>query len=644
MNFKIPVLVGTAFLGAIGGFVIGRSTAPHATATPGGVFESAAPPGSPLSPEDQTALSQNLTAAAPGSSPRPITADELKAVLAAMEKSGPRGMGDLRKMADLQDRLKASDLAAIAASFCASQPTPDRMSGFFLVMSTFAEKDPQAAWNLALATKGQIRQTALSVIVSSVAAKDPARALALADSISETQLKRQLRSAAIMNIAQKDPQKALGYVLDGKGSWEGDYSVSMIFQNWAGKDPEAAKAAIAKLTGRQAEQARQALFSSLAQQDPKAAWDYALTMPLSGETYMDPRLQVLQQWAQSDPQAALKAALSISDSRLRKPALSSTIGAWARSDFNGALKYAVSIEDSTLRADILQSLSGNSQGNRREILTALLDHMPPGDSFRNAVSNLFSRWANENPQEAAAAVAQLPPGNAYSNAASNIVSQWARTASNKQDVFEWAKKLPEGETRSNSLNSLFSTWSATDPQSALTALNSLSADDKKSAARAIASGWGSTSPEAAIQWASATSDAGERSVLMQSAISQWATTSPDAAANYVSRLPESERVASMQAVVSMWASKDTEAAAGWLDRQPAGAAKDASLIPLARKIAQEDPEAALTWVAGISDQNQRLQQVESIARDWLRQSPSDARHWISSSKLPDDLRNRLLKK
>ena len=99
----------------------------------------------------------------------------------------------------------------------------------------------------------------------------------------------------------------------------------------------------------------------------------------------------------------------------------------------------------------------------------------------------------------------------------------------------------------------------------------------------------------------------------------------------------------METVVNNWASKDSESAAAWLDKQPAGPSKDGALRSLSRKIAQEDPEAALTWVAGISDPKQRLQQTESIARDWIRQDPATARSWISTSKLPENLRNKLLK-
>ncbi len=99
----------------------------------------------------------------------------------------------------------------------------------------------------------------------------------------------------------------------------------------------------------------------------------------------------------------------------------------------------------------------------------------------------------------------------------------------------------------------------------------------------------------------------------------------------------------MDALVGNWASKDIEAAAAWLDRRSAGPTKDAALRTLSRKIAQEDPEAALTWVNGISDDKERARQTESIARNGIRQNPTAARAGVSTSTLPEDSRQRLLK-
>jgi len=43
-------------------------------------------------------------------------------------------------------------------------------------------------------------------------------------------------------------------------------------------------------------------------------------------------------------------------------------------------------------------------------------------------------------------------------------------------------------------------------------------------------------------------------------------------------------------------------------------------------MAQEDPQAALSWVSRISSETERTKQSEAIARDyWMRQNPSAAR-------------------
>lgn len=579
------------------------------------------------------------------SSAPPLTSAALRAELADLESGGRFGMASMRKWADLQDRLKSSDLASIAAEMCAATAPQGRESGLHLVLSTYAESDPQGAWNLARGIVAPaMRQAAIMAVVSTIAQTDPTRALGLADSVGEPQLKRQIRQAAVASLARNDPQRALALATESGAGGDADYSLSMIFNQWARKDPEAAKAALAKLDGRRAEQARSALVSSLAQQDPQAAWAYASSLPVTGTAgYGDPRLQAIQSWAQTDPQAALKAALTISESNLRSSALASAVNAWAGSDFPAALKYAVGIDDAAARGQILQNLSRNPNANRRELLDAVMDHVPPGDHFQQAVSGVLTSWAAENPAEAAAAAMELPTGRAFSMVAGQIASQWMSSASDKRAVFDWVKNLPEGEARQNGLRSVFSTWSGSNPQDAIRALSTVPAEDRKSALHAVASGWGRTDPQAVIAWSSSLADASERSDVVRSAVSQWAGMSPEEAAKYVGHLPASEQSGPMDALVGNWASKDTEAAAAWLDRRPTGPTKDAALRTLSRKIAQEDPEAALTWVNGISDDKERARQTESIARDWIRQNPTAARAWVSTSTLPEDLRQRLLK-
>ncbi len=638
---KTFLAIACLLLGAGGGYFVGSSSAPAPTA-PRTTSESA--------PEKALSAGGEWTSSEPGhtltpkaSKQEPLTAATLRTELESLEAGGYFGMQRMKDYAALQERLMASDLPSLAAEFCNNAKAGGHDSGIFLVLGTYAESDPQAAWNLALSvTNPSIRQNALMAVLGTIASKDPTRALALVDTVKEPQLKQQIRSMALSGLARQDPERALKLALDGTTNNDG--SLFMIFNQWGRKDPEAAKAAVAKLSGRQGDQARQALVSTLAQQDPVAAWMYANTLPAtSGNGYSDPRVQVIQSWAQSDPQAALKAAQTISEGAQRSMAMGMAVNAWAGTDFSAALNYAISVDDPAARGTILQQMSQNPNGDRKALLQAVMEHVPPGDTFQQAISGVFSSWARDNPAAAAAAAMSLPAGRAFSNVASQIASQWMSSSKNKQEVFDWARNLPPGEARSNSLRSVFSSWSNDNPEAASRVLSSLAGEDRSGAVQAVASSWAQRSPSDALKWSSTLTDASERGDAVRSIISRWAGNDPQDAARYAAAMPEAERGRAMEAAIGSWASKDTESAATWLDKQPTGPSKDGALRSLARKVAQEDPEAALTWVAGLSDEKDRSRQTEQIARDWVRQDPSTAKTWIERSNLPQPTKDKLLK-
>lgn len=553
------------------------------------------------------------------------------------------GMGGIRKWALLSERLLVSDPAEIAARMAQRPEQVGHQMGWGLVMSAYAEKDASGAWNFALAMKpGRDRQSALMSVISVYAERDPRQAIQLLDAIDDEQLKRQVRSTVIMTMARNDPQGALEMATKVDDLRPDDFSVSTIFHQWVRVNPEAAKAAALGLTGPAADQARNALLNGLAQNDPEAAWRYALTLPDTAENHQDPRQMVIQNWAQSDPQAALNAALQLKDPSGRALAVNAAVSSWARSDPTAALRYAIGVEDPTARADILRTISMNPTGNRQDLFNAVLESMPAGDNFRQAVSGILSNWARDNPSEAAAAVMQLAPSSVFSQAASQVASEWARTGK-KEDVLEWVRQLPEGEGRRSAYASLFSQWSGQDPIKALAALNALPPADRKGAAQSFSAGWSRKDPEAVLRWSASLQDANERRDVIRAAVQQWANTSPEAAAKYVQTLAESERGSAVQAVVDRWASKNAEAAAAWLSGQPAGASKDSALAALTRKIAVEDPETAIAWASTISDSKARSRQLENLARDWMRQDATAARQWISTSDLPAKTRARLMK-
>jgi hypothetical protein len=567
---------------------------------------------------------------------QPITIEQLRAE-AAGAKSFPHARDFFRKHLNIIDRLRVSDTAKMVAEMAASQEEASDQA-WALVMEVFADKDPQAAWQFAHSMKpGIARQTAIAAVVFSISLNDPARAMTMLDAIENPDHKRQMRSQAIRALAQKDPWGALELATAKKDTEGNDNTVAELFSIWVKKDPEGAKSATARLTGRAADQASHALMRGLAESDPQAAWKYALTLPSSAKHF---RATVINAWSESDPQAALKAALEIPDSDMRPLVVSGAVREWARRDFTEALQYTIGVQDSSMRSDLLREMSMNLSGNRQELFDAVLEYMPPGDRFQQTVKHIFSSWSRENPSEAAAALALLPSSRLMAEAARSVVFQWVQKG-NQEEILSWVRRLPEGDARRNSLNSVFSQWSAQDPQKALAALNGLSAPDRANAISSLASGWSRVSPEAVIQWSATLADPNERNDAIRQAILQWAGSAPEAAAQYAERLAENERGQAMKAVVEEWAVKDAEAAANWLSRQPAGPEKDLAITSILDQIAIENPESALSWAGMISNQKSRVHQMESLARDWIKQDAAAARHWISTSHLPLEIRQRL---
>lgn len=574
---------------------------------------------------------------------KPLNYESLVSELGRLDSAKSMDASSLRARADLQDRLKVSDLPAMVAAL-ANSPATDQDRSVGLIFRAYAEENPQAAWRLALSIQNlNVRRGALNAVMSAVASKNAEMALGVLQEVKEANIRRDLRNVVLGTLAANDPARA--FALATQSDSDEDFSLSSVLSQWARKDPQAAMAAVAKLKGKQAELARNALVSALAWKDPKAAWDYAsqLAVPEDGNFWRDPRLQVMHQWAQTDPAAALGAALAIQDSEVRNNLVANAVGAWAASNFPAALAYAVKVQDADTRGRILQNLAGNSNSDHPQMFAALMEHAPAGSGFQMAMGNLINQWAQDNPREAAAAMLQLPPSQSVAHLSSRVVSAWVSSGAEKMEIFNWVCTLPEGQIRSSSVSALFGSWANEDPSGALRALSALDPKEKSGALAGIANGWSRTSPTEAVAWAAALPSGNERDNALRGVLQRWSQSSPADVAAYVGRMPEAERITVMGTFMGSWASKDTASAAAWLQNQPVGKPKDAGLQSLANQIAREDPEAALAWTVSISDPGVRASQTEKIARDWLSLDPANARKWIHQTQLSPELRQKLLK-
>lgn len=351
---------------------------------------------------------------------------------------------------------------------------------------------------------------------------------------------------------------------------------------------------------------------------------------------------------EQNPEVAIAKIQSLPDQQLQRSLIRATFSAWAKTDFDAALRGAVGLQNLLNRSEALEALTmvqvETDQIDNQALFAAIVDNMPSGESYRRAITRLFSSWADQDPAAAAQAVMELPPSAVFANAAAAIAGGWASLQGNRSEPLQWAMSLPQGEARNASLANIMDAWAADDPAAAGNYAIQFKQNLTLNAIKSIAEQWSRSEPRQALAWVNRVpwQEQQNRTNTLAGIMQTWAQSDPVAAANEALRLPVGDSQAAIGPVVGSWASADTDAAAAWVNQLSAGSAKDGALAAVALKIAQEDPATAMNWAAAIGEQGLRQKNIAILARDWLRQDKVAATAWISSAPIPEKTRKTLL--
>ena len=157
---------------------------------------------------------------------------------------------------------------------------------------------------------------------------------------------------------------------------------------------------------------------------------------------------------------------------------------------------------------------------------------------------LVARWAEGDPQ-AALDLMRRPPARVPDRRlmVSAAVRAWAEK--NATAANAWVLQLPPGQERDRASQAVVSSLAETDPQAALTMLQTLPAAGQS------------------------------RQNFYWPIFSRWASTDPVTASQRAAQLPPgSGHDNAVQVVASTWASQDAQAAFAWANTLPTGQARD----------------------------------------------------------------------
>lgn len=375
------------------------------------------------------------------------------------------------------------------------------------------------------------RRMAMSAVASAWAEKDPAAAMAWAQSLGALD-RPDAFSQILSRLSQDDPKSAAQYFLKApewisQRMWSGQ-----VFTSWIAKDPKEAEAWVKQLPeGAQKKKAYEAYLNGLSQVDVKAAAELLLTLPAK-ETPHNALWQVSYQLWSEDRNQALDWLHKLPEGNGRQNATSNMYNQWADEDPHEAAQYIIDHETGDNQSRAMEMVAMNWSRNDPESAWGFAQGMPSGKSRNQVMNSILTAWSSESPQKAAAMISSLPESERGS-AVQNIAREWVQ--SDASAATAWVSSLPEGEGKKNAYQGLVGGWIQYDSTKAASWLMS----QPPGAPRDAALEWGSQmlsndDPATAAGLAVTIANADTRDNRVRDVVNNWMHSDPSAAKAWVS--------------------------------------------------------------------------------------------------------------
>jgi hypothetical protein len=169
-------------------------------------------------------------------------------------------------------------------------------------------------------------------------------------------------------------------------------------------------------------------------------------------------------------------------------------------------------------------------------------------AFANAASDdlrdewlatTFKSWSQQQPEQAAQALATVTDPALYEQLFQSLTAGWA--SANPSELASYALTLPPGDDRSYALGQVFDQWSLQDPAGLATWLfnhqTTLQEFDSAVAAIIQRTDQANRDTLTALQWAESINDPELRFGSVNRVVKEWAVSAPSDALNYVNNAP-----------------------------------------------------------------------------------------------------------
>lgn len=272
-------------------------------------------------------------------------------------------------------------------------------------------------------------------------------------------------------LAESDPLEALKLAEQINSKRGTEEAKRDILEVWGQNDPIAALNWVESAMQNEPLRARGALLTAVyegfAQNDPKAAFTSALSLP--ADTSGERRLQtnvleeiIAEQISNGGLRDAQVAVGLLDEGATKNRLLSELVGEWAEFDPIGAAAYVEAMEDNA-HPDVKTSLLGEWAENDPAAAAAWLSAQAPDeDVIRRASAEIIREWTRYDMTASAEWLNSLPDSPALDRA---VMSYTYRAAQeDPANAMTWAESISNDWMRNRMMERVASSWRVDDPQ------------------------------------------------------------------------------------------------------------------------------------------------------------------------------------
>ena len=474
----------------------------------------------------------------------------------------PAGSERERALNSVLPELAAVNPNAVAEHYLAELADVERDFEFQRFFRDFATRDASAAtaW-MRKFRNVETRNWALRELAHKTAPAAPIEAIALAKEISEPDAR--------------------------------EFALSAVLSIWAGKDPTAAAAHVAKLpAGREHDRFLVSVTGSWIANDLPAAAAWVLSLP-AGQGSDDAYRIVINAYVGKNPAqaAAFVEKLPVSEQNIR--VLYAVIIGWSKIDLDACAAWVEKLPTPSVRQTAYRALAEQALSVNPARAAAFAENSPPDASRYDDIRiKVALKWAETDPAAA---------------------STWAlRVATNSQPT---------------QLAAVVQIWGRRDPAAAM----KFAAENSR---RFYQSDQLAQDRDRSLPY------------VFASMMTQWAQQDPKAAAAWLAqRESDPNQKELCLTLVGAWPLAQFEDLVKWLNSLPAKPLRDAAVQRLVFQLvgATEYPATFSQLVPMIAAEAERNAAIERIAREWLRKDRDAAQAWLATTKLPEERKAKLLK-